>query len=92
MIGEKNKPEQFQNTSVNAKDKDKDKEFFSVLDEKIKMEYQSAEILREVALLFGKRGDIKTAQALMQQAVIQSLEEPFIQKKLIEYNKLIEKN
>ena len=64
------------------------KEVFGVLRDKIQLDHESADILREVALLFEVIGDIKTAKAVMEQALIQRPSGKFIQNKLLEYNKL----
>jgi len=51
--------------------------------------YDSADILRDVAIAFEKSGDINTAQKVMEQAHILRPNGPVIEQKLDEYNKLL---
>ena len=68
-----------------------DKATFSLLEERINSDSKSADILREVALLFEKNGDIVTAKAVMAQALLQRPEGELIQTKVAQYSELIEK-
>ncbi len=69
----------------------RDKATFSLLEERINSDSKSADILREVALLFEKNGDIVTAKAVMAQALLQRPEGELIQTKVAQYSELIEK-
>lgn len=67
-----------------------DKVTFGVLEQRINSDSESADILREVALLFEKNGDIATAKAVMAQALLQRPKSELIQTKLAEYSDFVE--
>ena len=69
------------------------KKAFFDLENKITGNYQSADILRDVATCFERLGDIHTASKIMEQAYYLRPKGPFIKSKLKEYrNKLSENN
>ena len=62
-----------------------DRNLFRQLSDSLGPKSGTVEILREVAVLFEKKGDIATAFAVMEQAHLQRPHGPFINRKLKEY-------
>lgn len=63
---------------------------FRGLENRVKPTHKSPDILREVALSFEHAGDIETALKIMQKALELRPTGPFIKKKVIEYQAVIE--
>jgi hypothetical protein len=62
-----------------------DRALFGQLQQMVTPEADSGDILREVAKLFEKKGDIVTALALMEQASLQKPHGPYIKRKIDQY-------
>lgn len=63
---------------------------FTAIENRVKPTHKSPDILREVALSFEHSGDIETALKIMQKALELRPTGPFIKKKVIEYQAVIE--
>lgn len=63
---------------------------FTAIENRVKPTHKSPDILREVALSFEHAGDIETALKIMQKALELRPTGPFIKKKVIEYQAVIE--
>ncbi|WP_128082424.1 hypothetical protein [Halomonas sp. KX33721] len=63
---------------------------FTAIENRVKPTHKSPDILREVALSFEQSGDIETALKIMQKALELRPSGPFIKRKVLEYQAIIE--
>lgn len=63
---------------------------FAAIEHRVKPQHKSPDILREVALSFEHSGDVQTALEIMKKALELRPAGPFIRKKVIEYQAIIE--
>jgi tetratricopeptide (TPR) repeat protein len=80
-----------ESNKIKERENNKFKIPFEKLKTIIKPNFQSPDILREVALTFEESGDIITARAIMQKAHELRSEGPFIKQKLDEYTDILKK-
>lgn len=81
--------QRYKNKILNKDSNSEDVEEFTNIKNKLKNDFDSADVLREVAFSFEKVGDIETALSVMQRALEQRPTGPVIKRKIEEYKKIL---